>query len=108
MPADYSRDKLGWRVLDLLDDMNNWGEHKHVHGEVDIFKVEPHYEFYGHANINYIKLNKLPRFSDGWLSIGHSPRSGEFFTTTTCLVPPKKNFCSAADHEWLDKRRSHY
>src|SRR5207245_2219771 len=29
-------------------------------GEVDVFKVEPDYELYGHLNINYLKLDKLP------------------------------------------------
>ena len=36
MPADYSRDTLGWRVLDLLDDMANWGTPKYAIGEGDM------------------------------------------------------------------------
>ena len=55
MPADLSRPTLGWRVLDLLDDMNQWGPRKQIIGEVDVFKVEPDYELYGQMNINYLR-----------------------------------------------------
>lgn len=82
MPADYSRDTLGWRVLDLLDEMNNWGAPKQALGEVDIFKVQPHYELYGHMNINYVELDQLPRFADGWAPVLDALRAGKFFTTT--------------------------
>ncbi len=82
MPADYSRDTLGWRVLDLLDDMNNWGADKRALGEVDVFKIEPHSELYGHMNVNYLKLDRLPRFGDGWQPVLDVLRSGEFFVTT--------------------------
>lgn len=82
MPADYSRDTLGWRVLDLLDDMNNWGADKRALGEVDIFKIEPHSELYGHMNVNYLKLDRLPRFADGWQPVLDVLRGGEFFVTT--------------------------
>ena len=39
MPADLSQEKLGLRVLDLMDDMNNWGLKKHVLGEADLFTI---------------------------------------------------------------------
>lgn len=89
MPADYSHDTLGRRVLDLLDDMNQWGEAKQVLGEVDVFKVLPGYELYGHANINYLRLDELPRFADGWKSVLDSLRSGQFFTTTGEVLIPE-------------------
>src|SRR5262249_46142135 len=38
MPADYSKPRLGTRVLDLLDDMANWGTRKCALGEVDVFQ----------------------------------------------------------------------
>ncbi len=82
MPADYARDTLGWRVLDLLDDMSNWGADKRVLGEVDVFKVEPHHELYGHMNINYLRLDRLPRHADGWQPVLDVLRRGEFFVTT--------------------------
>jgi hypothetical protein len=82
MPADLSRPKLGERVLDLLDDMANWGRKKFVIGEVDVFKVDHTHEIYGHMNVNYVKLDKLPRFDDGWRPILDALRAGQFFVTT--------------------------
>src|SRR3546814_21122822 len=39
MPADLSLDRLGTRVLDLQDDMANWGGKKYVIAEADLFKI---------------------------------------------------------------------
>jgi hypothetical protein len=88
MPADYSHDRLGRRVLDLLDDMNNWGPPKMVLGEVDVFRVEPEYELYGHMNVNYVKLDRVPRFSRGWQPLLDALRAGEFFVTTGEVLIP--------------------
>ncbi|HWN95150.1 MAG TPA: hypothetical protein VNT99_08965 [Methylomirabilota bacterium] len=82
MPADLSRPTLGWRVLDLLDDMSNWGAKKHALGEVDTFRMEPDFETYAHMNINYLRLTTLPRYDDGWQPVLDALRGGEFFTTT--------------------------
>jgi hypothetical protein len=88
MPADLSRPTLGWRVLDLLDDMSNWGARKQVLGEVDTFRMEPEFETYGHMNINYLRLEKLPRFDDGWQPVLDVLRAGKFFTTTGEVLIP--------------------
>ena len=82
MPADLSKPRLGDRCLDLLDDMSNWGRHKQLLGEVDTFKLDSTHEMYGHMNINYVKLDHLPRFDDGWQPILDSLRAGQFFVTT--------------------------
>ncbi len=89
MPADLSRPTLGWRVLDLLDYMNQWGQRKQAIGEVDVFKVEPDYELYAHMNINYLKLKRSPKFKDGWQSVLDTLRGGQFFTTTGEVLIPK-------------------
>ncbi len=89
MPGNLSRDTLGWRSLDLLDDMNQWGQRKQVLGEVDVFEVQPDYELYGHMNINYLKLDALPRFADGWGSILKTLRGGKYFTTTGEILIPR-------------------
>lgn len=88
MPADLSRPTLGWRVLDLLDDMSNWGARKHTPGEVDTFRMEPDFETYGHMNINYLRLAKRPRYDDGWQPVLDALRGGEFFTTTGEVLIP--------------------
>jgi hypothetical protein len=86
MPADYSLPRLGTRVLDLLDDMNNWAsassERKQAPGEVDVFAIDGRSELYAHMNVNYLRLDALPLFKDGWQSVVDVLRAGRFFTTT--------------------------
>jgi hypothetical protein len=82
MPADLSREKLGERVLGLMDDMANWGQSKYVPGEVDVFTIDHTHELYGHMNINYLKLDRVPRFEEGWQPVLDALRSGRFFVTT--------------------------
>ncbi len=82
MPADLSRERLGERCLGLLDDMCNWGERKYLPGEVDTFKLDRTHELYGHMNINYLRLPRMPRYRDGWQPVLDALRRGAFFTTT--------------------------
>jgi hypothetical protein len=82
MPADLSRERLGERGLDLLNDMANWGQRKYMPGEVDVFKIDHTHELYGHMNINYVRLDRLPRFDEGWQPILDALRRGQFFVTT--------------------------
>jgi hypothetical protein len=96
MPADLSELRLGTRVLDLLDDMSNWsveaprgegvpGElrsRKYVLGEVDVFKLNPTHELYGHMNINYLRMDRIPQFDEGWPGVLHALRAGAFWVTT--------------------------
>jgi len=88
MPADLSQPELGSRVLDLMDDMANWGSRKKVIAEADLFKIEPDYELYAHLNVNYIKLDKLPKFEDGWPEVLETLKSGNFFSTTGEILLP--------------------
>jgi hypothetical protein len=76
-------------VLDLLDDMCNWGAKKHAPGEVDTFRMEPDFETYAHMNINYLRLTKLPRYDDGWQPVLDALRGGKFFTTTGEVLIPE-------------------
>ena len=89
MPADLSWRRLGKRVLGLMDDMANWGNPKYVVGEVDVFKVEPNYELYGHMNMNYLRLDSLPRYEDGWAEVLHALREGRFFVSTGEVLMPR-------------------
>ncbi len=89
MPADLSHPRLGMRVLDLMNDMAKWGQHKYVLGEVDVFRVEPDYELYGHMNINYLKLDRVPRFDDGWQPVLDALRNGRFFVSTGEVLMPE-------------------
>lgn len=89
MPADLSRPRLGERVLDLLDDMSHWGAGKYALGEVDVFHIEPDHELYAHMNVNYLRLEAIPRFADGWQSVLDALRAGAFFVTTGEVLVPE-------------------
>ena len=89
MPADLSQPRLGSRVLDLLDDMSNWGAPKVALGEVDVFKIEPDHELYAHMNVNYLRLDEIPNFSDGWQGVLDGLRAGQFFVTTGEVLIPE-------------------
>jgi len=99
MPADLSQPKLGKRVLDLMDDMANWGQKKHVIAEADLFRIEPNYELYGHLNVNYLQLGQLPRFQDGWQSILDVMEKGKFFVSTGEILLPSFNVNNAGAGE---------
>ena len=88
MPADLSQPRLGSRVLDLLDDMSNWGTPKVALGEVDVFRIEPDHELYAHMNVNYLRLDEVPRFEDGWQPVLSALRGGQFFVTTGEVLVP--------------------
>lgn len=89
MPVDLSSPKLGTRALDLLDDMANWGDEKYMPGEADVFKIDHTHELYGHMNINYLKLDKVPGYDDDWSRVLDRLRSGRFFVTTGEVLIPE-------------------
>ena len=74
--------RLGRRVLDLLDDMNQWGEHKQILAEADLFALNAASELYGHANINYLKLDSVPKYEKGWASVLDALRNRQYFSST--------------------------
>jgi hypothetical protein len=106
MPADLSRPTLGWRALDLFDDMNQWGQRKQVLGEVDVFKVEPDYELYAPININYLKLKRSPKFAQGWQPVLDSLRNGKFFTTTGEILIRRFTVAGKESGETIDRAAS--
>jgi hypothetical protein len=106
MPADLSREKLGEPVLHLLDDMANRGDRKYVVGEVDVFKVDATHELYAHMNVNYLKLDELPRFEDGWETVLQALRDGRFFVSTGEIVLPRVTVDGKESGQTLHVRRS--
>jgi hypothetical protein len=102
MPADLSENRLGVRVLDLLDDMNSWGQRKQILGEVDTFELDRTHELYAHLNVNYLKLDRRPT-SDDWSPVLGVLRAGDFFTTTGEVLIHSfevKSGKAIADLEW--------
>ncbi len=96
MPADLSLPRLGQRVLDLLDDMANSGLRKYVLAEADMFRMEPDFESYAHMNVNYLQLDRIPAFSEGWHTVLDALRRGKFFATTGEVLIPR--FTVAGKH----------
>lgn len=88
MPADLSQPRLGKRVLDLMDDMNNWGTKKTVISEADLFTITQRNEMYAHMNVNYLMLDKLPAYKDSWLPILDALQHGRFFGSTGEVLMP--------------------
>ncbi|MBE9661587.1 CehA/McbA family metallohydrolase domain-containing protein [Mucilaginibacter myungsuensis] len=88
IPADLSTPTQARRVLNLLDDMNNWGLKKHVISECDIFTIEPENEMYAHLNINYLKMDKMPTHKTGWQPVLDVMSQGKFFSSTGEVLIP--------------------
>jgi hypothetical protein len=104
MPADLSSPRLGDRVFDLVDELNNQGLRKRFLGEVDVFQFDHTHELYAHMNINYIKLGRLPAF-DRWGDALAPLAKGEFFTTTGEVLLPDLNLASSSANEIVANAR---
>ena len=81
LPADLSKDRLGFRGFQLMDDTAQWGYRKSMLGEVDTFQLDSTHEIYAHMNVNYLKLPAFPPKTN-WSSVVNCVRNGEYFTTT--------------------------
>lgn len=81
MPMDFSKDRLGFRSFQLMDDTAQWGYKKSMLGEVDTFSLAPTHEIYAHMNVNYLQLPAFPSKTN-WSSVVDCIQNGDFFTTT--------------------------
>ncbi|MCZ4243579.1 hypothetical protein [Pedobacter punctiformis] len=91
IPADLSIPTLSQRVLKLMDDMANWGLKKQVISESDIFTITHQNEMYAHLNVNYLEMDKLPNYEQGWKSVLDAMRNGKFFVSTGEVLIPSFN-----------------
>ena len=96
MPSDLSSPRLGDRVFDTIDDMNNQGLQKRALGEVDVFQFDATHELYAHMNINYVRLDRLPPF-ERWGEVLAPLTRGEFFTTTGEVLLPEVTLAAKGD-----------
>ena len=101
IPADLSLPILGKRVLNLMDDMANWGLKKHVISEADIFTITHQNEMYAHLNVNYLQMDKLPNYEDGWQPVLDAISNGKFFVTTGEVLMPSFNINGKGAGEML-------
>jgi len=70
------------RCFGAFDDMNNWAGAKYVVAEGDTYTKYPEDESYPHLLVNYIKLDRVPRFNEDWGPILTAMRAGNFFVTS--------------------------
>ena len=82
VPSDLSQPRLGQRVFQLQDEMNQWGVKKKMIGAGDMFYLDSTSSIYSQMNISYLKLDSIPNPSnypevidvikkgDLWLSTG--------------------------------------
>jgi hypothetical protein len=83
LPVDQSQKRLcEARCLGLLDDMNNWAGPKYMLAEGDTYMKYPDDETYPQLVVNYVKLDRVPKFSEGWTPVVDALRAGDYFVTS--------------------------
>ncbi|MEZ5403859.1 MAG: hypothetical protein R2729_29535 [Bryobacteraceae bacterium] len=83
LPVDLSEERLCQeRCLGTLDDMNNWGRAKYMIAEGDTYAKYPDDETYPHLMVNYVQVEKLPRFDEDWSPVLKAMRDGRFFVSS--------------------------
>jgi len=83
LPADLSQKRLcEHRCLDLMDEMNNWAGPRYLLAEGDTYMKYPDDETYPQLVVNYVKLDRVPAFREGWAPVLHALRAGDYFVTS--------------------------
>jgi hypothetical protein len=83
LPVDLSQKRLcETRCLGLLDDMNNWTGPKYMIAEGDTYMKYPDDETFPQLVVNYVKLDRVPKFGDGWTPVVDTLRAGNYFVTS--------------------------
>ena len=70
-----------------MDDLNNLGLRKVMLGEVDVFQLSSTDELYGHMNVNYVRIDKLPDFDHFKVVLDAVARGDSFISTGEVLMP---------------------
>ncbi|MFN7996797.1 MAG: hypothetical protein U0Q18_24500 [Bryobacteraceae bacterium] len=82
LPVDLSESRLcEKRCLGLLDDMNNWAGARYMIAEGDTYMKYPDDETYPQLIVNYVKLDRVPSYSD-WTPVLSALRAGDYFVTS--------------------------
>ena len=85
VPVDLSEKRMiEHGGLGALDDMNNWTARMQLKPKMlitgtDTYMKFPHDDIYPQSFVNYVKLDRLPKFDEGWTPIVESMKSGNFF-----------------------------
>jgi hypothetical protein len=62
--------------------MNNWTGPKYMIAEGDTYMKYPDDEAYPQRVGNYVKLDRVPKFNDGWTPLMNAMRTGDYFVTS--------------------------
>ncbi len=84
LPVDLSEKRLcEVRCFGVMDDSSNWApKPKYMLAEGDTYTKWPDDETYPQLSVNYIKLDRVPSFKEGWGTVIDAMRTGNFFGTT--------------------------
>lgn len=84
LPVDLSEKRLcEVRCFGTQDDMSNWApQPKFMIAEGDTYLKRPDDETYPQLAVNYLKLDRVPRYNESWAPIVEGIRKGDFFGTT--------------------------
>src|SRR4029077_4846931 len=83
LPVDQSEKRLcEARCFGLLDDMNNWAGPKYMLAEGDTYMKYPDDETFPQLMVNYVKLDRVPKFKEGWAPVVQALRAGDYFVTS--------------------------
>ncbi|MEO8125869.1 MAG: hypothetical protein ABI822_02195 [Bryobacteraceae bacterium] len=83
LPVDLSEKRLcEKRCFGLLDDMNNWSGAKYMIAEGDTYMKYPDDETYPQLIVNYVKLDRVPKYDNGWTPVLDAMRAGDYFVSS--------------------------
>ncbi len=83
LPVDQSEKRLcERRCLGLLDEMNNWTGPKYLIAEGDTYMKYPDDETFPQLIVNYVRLDRVPRFDNGWEAVLTALRAGDFYVSS--------------------------
>jgi hypothetical protein len=87
LPVDQSQKRIcEQRCFGLLDDMNNWSQNKYMIAEGDTYMKYPDDETYPELLVNYVKLDRVPKFDESWTPVLRELQAGDFFVTSGELL----------------------
>ncbi|MBI3693228.1 MAG: hypothetical protein HY238_00080 [Acidobacteria bacterium] len=83
LPVDLSEKRIcESRCFGVLDDMNNWAGPKYMIAEGDTYMKYPDDETFPHLIVNYVKVDRVPRFDEDWSPILRAMRAGDYFVSS--------------------------
>jgi hypothetical protein len=83
LPVDQSESRIcEKRCFGTLDDMNNWAGAKYLIAEGDTYMKYPDDETFPQLTVNYVKLDRVPKFDEGWGPLFKAMRAGDFYVSS--------------------------